>query len=97
MRRDQIIEELRKHRAELEAMGVSSLSLFGSVARGEQAPLSDVDLFFDYSDPDFSLIELVAVQHRIADILGAEADVMTRNSLHRHLRSRIEQSAIRIF
>lgn len=97
MLRDRVIDQLRQHRAELEAMGVSSLSLFGSVARGEQASDSDIDLFFDYADPRFSLIELVAVQRRISDILGAEADVMTRNSLHHHLRSRIEQSAIRVF
>ena len=78
-------------------MGVSTLSLFGSTARDEHGGDSDVDLFFDYADPNFSLVELVAIQRRIADILGAPADVMTRNSLHRSLKSRIERGAIRVY
>jgi uncharacterized protein len=97
MGRDQIIDTLRRHQAELKAMGVATLSLFGSVAREEQGPRSDVDLFFDYDDPDFSLVELVAVKRRIADILGTDADVMTRKSLRRRLRERIERNAIRVF
>ena len=44
MDRNAAIARLRAHEAELRAMGVSGLSLFGSVARGEAGPDSDVDL-----------------------------------------------------
>ena len=44
MDRDTIIARLRRDEAELRALGVASLSLFGSVARGENGPRSDVDL-----------------------------------------------------
>jgi hypothetical protein len=44
--------------------GVARLYLFGSVARHEARPDSDVDLFFDTDNPRFSLIELVDVQER---------------------------------
>jgi predicted nucleotidyltransferase len=71
--------------------------LFGSVARQESKPDSDVDLFFDTNNPRFSLIELVDVQEKVSDILGAETDVMTRASLHPMLRTRIEAEALRVF
>ena len=42
MDRDAVLERLRAHEAELKAMGLARVSLFGSVARGEAGPESDV-------------------------------------------------------
>jgi predicted nucleotidyltransferase len=97
MDREQVIAVLRAHERELRIAGVEHLYVFGSVARNEAGPDSDVDLFFDADDPRFSLIELVDVQDRVSDILGTESDVMTRASLHPMLRPRIEAEALRIF
>ncbi len=93
MDRATAVAKLSAHAGELRAAGVASLYLFGSTARGE----SDVDLFFDYDDPKFSLVELVRVKDRLSAILGVEADVMTRDSLHPMLKTRIEASAVRVF
>jgi uncharacterized protein len=95
--RQQVISSLRAHAAELHRCGVHHLYLFGSVAREEARPDSDVDLFFDTDNPRFSLIELADVRQRIGAILGIEADVMTRGSLHPQLRPRIEADALRVF
>jgi predicted nucleotidyltransferase len=97
MGRDHVIAALRAHEADLHRCGVAHLYLFGSVAREEARADSDVDLFFDTDNPRFSLIELVDVQERVADILHAESDVMTRDSLHPMLRARIEAEALRVF
>jgi predicted nucleotidyltransferase len=97
MDRDHVIATLRAHEANLHRAGVARLYLFGSVARQEARPDSDVDLFFDTDNPRFSLIELVDVQEQVKDILGAETDVMTRASLHPMLRPRIEAEALRVF
>jgi predicted nucleotidyltransferase len=97
MDRSHVITTLRAHEADLHRVGVARLYLFGSVARQEAGPDSDVDLFFDTDNPRFSLIELVDVQERVSDILGAETDVMTRSSLHPMLRQRIEAEAVRVF
>ncbi len=97
MDREQVISLLRAHEAELHRSGVSRLYLFGSVARDQARPDSDVDLFFDTDDPRFSLIELVDVQERVNVILGVESDVMTRASLHPLLRPQIEAKALRVF
>jgi predicted nucleotidyltransferase len=97
MDRDQIVATLRRHRPDLNRLGASSLYLFGSKVRGDAGPASDVDLFFDFVDPHFSLVELIALQDRIADLLHTRADVMSRGSIHPRLRSVIEESAVQVF
>ncbi|MEA2738734.1 MAG: uncharacterized protein QOH05_2041 [Acetobacteraceae bacterium] len=97
MNRDAVIAKLRAREADLHEAGVAQLYLFGSVARQEARPDSDVDLFFDTDNPRFSLIELVDVQNRVSEILGVETDVMTRASLHPRLRERIEAEALLVF
>jgi len=97
MNRDDILAILRGHAADLRHLGASSLFLFGSAARDETGPDSDVDLFFDFEDPRFSLVELVALQDRIAELLHMRADVMSRGSIHPRLRASIEGSAFQVF
>jgi predicted nucleotidyltransferase len=97
MNREHVIERLRAHEADLHRAGVARLFLFGSVARQDPRPDSDVDLFFDTDNPRFSLVELIDIQEQVRDILGTETDVMTRASLHPMLRARIEADALRVF
>ncbi|HVY34795.1 MAG TPA: nucleotidyltransferase domain-containing protein [Caulobacteraceae bacterium] len=97
MERDQVLTTLRRHSADLKDLGASRLFLFGSVAKNEAGPDSDVDLFFDFDSPRFSLIELVALSDRITELLHARADVMSRGSIHPRLRSSIEGSALQVF
>ena len=97
MTKDQILSTLRRHASDLRRLGASSLFLFGSASRNEAGPASDVDLFFDFDDPRFSIVELVALQQRISELLRAPADVMSRGSIHPRLRSSIESSAVQVF
>lgn len=97
MRRDEVIERLKEHEAELKQLGVEHLYLFGSTARNEARPASDVDLFFDHPEGSLGLYELMDVKERAAEILGRKADIMTRRSLHRVLRASIEASALQVF
>ena len=79
---DQAISKLKAHEAALEQLGVQSLYLFGSTARGEARRESDVDRFFDYQEGQFGLFDLMEVREYASRILGLEADVMTRDSIH---------------
>lgn len=97
MDRDFVVGTLRDHADELHGLGVAHLYLFGSVVRQEATADSDVDLFFDTDNPRFSLIDLVDLQDRVSQILGATSDVMTRASLHPMLKQRIEAEALRVF
>ena len=97
MQRDEAIEKLRQHEAELKQLGVQHLYLFGSTARDEARQDSDVDLFFDYEKGALGLFQLMEVKERAAEILGCKADIMTRDSLHKVLRAKIEASAQQVF
>jgi predicted nucleotidyltransferase len=97
MDHDAVLACLRAHEAELKQMGVLSLYLFGSTVRGEAGPDSDVDLFFEYERGNFGLFDLMGVRERTSEILGRKADMMTRNSIHKYLRARIEAEAVPVF
>ena len=86
---------IKAHEAKLRARGVSSVFLFGSTARGEDRPESDVDLFFDHNRG--LGLEVIGIMDRLRDLLPAKADVTTRRSLHPLLRPEIEATAIRVF
>lgn len=97
MDRDSVIAVLRDHQAELQALGAVHVSLFGSVARGAQRPDSDIDVFIEYQNPRFSLIELARLQEVIAGLLPVKVDVMTRDSLHPLIRETVVRSSVRVF
>jgi predicted nucleotidyltransferase len=97
MDRATAIAALKAHEGELKRLGVEHLYLFGSTARGEARDDSDVDLFFDYEKGKFGLFELMDVKERTTSILGHKADIMTRDSLHKALRQRIEATAVLVF
>jgi uncharacterized protein len=98
MKRDQVITLLKRHEPEFRDAGVGALFLFGSVARDQAHNASDIDVFFDLSrSHGFTLFDLVALQQRMQEILGAKVDLMTRSGIHPRRRPRIEADAVRVF
>jgi|SRR6516225_4091004 predicted nucleotidyltransferase len=97
MERNEAISRLREHEAELKQLGVQHLFLFGSTARGNAREDSDVDLFFDYERGKLGLFELMDVKEAAARILGCKTDIMTRDSLHKAIRARVEANAVPVF
>jgi len=92
--RDQVIQRLVGARAELAGLGVRSLDLFGSVARGEASSDSDVDLLVDFDKP-IGLFHFFRVQHRLEEILSCRVDLVMRDAVKRQLRDRIFAEAVR--
>jgi predicted nucleotidyltransferase len=81
MSRDDVIAALREHKQELRAAGVVSLSVFGSTARGDADPDSDVDvavrLADDFSRGGFDYFgRLEELEERLSRILGCKVDVV---------------------
>lgn len=68
--------------------GASNLRVFGSVARGDDRPSSDIDLLVDMA-PDRSLLDVVGLGQDLEDLLDRHVDVLTDGSLHPALRARI--------
>ncbi|WP_119421008.1 nucleotidyltransferase family protein [Desertibaculum subflavum] len=97
MLREDVIARLRAEEAALKRAGVEHLYLFGSVAREQAQPASDVDLYFEHQKGAIGLFDLMDLQERIREILGRPVDLLTKDSLHPMLRPGIEASALRVF
>lgn len=96
MKRDEAITTLRSHSADLARFGVSSLALFGSVARDEAQPASDVDLLVDFSEP-VGLFHLFRLQHYLEELLGVErVDLVTRAGLKPRIKRRVLAEAVHV-
>ena len=78
------LDQLRQRRAEIERLvnqyGAHDIRIFGSVARGEAGRESDIDVLVK-SDHGRSLLDLVAIQHDLAEILGCNGDVVSEGAL----------------
>ena len=97
MTRDEAIARLKQSEDDLKKAGVKHLYLFGSAARNEARPESDVDLFFDYEREDFGLFQLMDVTELATEILGTRTDMIPRDGLHYIVKERIEASAVQVF
>lgn len=88
MNRTEFFDRIATHRAELERAGVRRLGVFGSVARGEAGPESDVDILVEFETaPD--LYDFTALRDRLIEILGRPVDLTTPQALKPRLRSRV--------
>lgn len=96
MKRDEVIAILTARQEELKALEVKSLDLFGSVARDQAGPDSDVDFLVEFTKPG-GLFQLFRVQHYLEDLLGCSVDLGTRKALREHLREPVLEEAIRVF
>lgn len=82
MDKDAVIATLRAHRADLERLGVIHAALFGSVARGEAGPDSDIDIAIDMDyDVVGGLWEYGSLKQHIADLFTGPVDVVNRRKL----------------
>lgn len=94
---DKVLDRLRHHRTALRDAGIVHVSVFGSVARGQAGPASDVDLLVEFAEgetPD--LFRYAELRRAIADWLPG-ADVVDRGSLLPLLEEAVLRDAVRAF
>lgn len=75
---------------------VKQLSLFGSMARGDATPQSDIDLLVEFSERK-SLLSLIALERQFSSLLGREVDLLTEAAISPYLRKRIKQEALVLY
>jgi uncharacterized protein len=89
--------ELRQRRRRLldaaRGHGVRRVRVFGSLARGEEAPTSDVDLLVDL-EPGRTLLDLAAFRREAEDILETPVDVATPDMLKQRIRAEVDTEAV---
>jgi predicted nucleotidyltransferase len=98
MNRQDIIARLRENEAALRKRGVRHAALFGSCARGEERPDSDVDIMIEV-DPSarIGMYEYVAIKDYIAGLFDARVDVVRRDRLRPCVRPAATGDAIYAF
>lgn len=93
MRRDDILAALERHRGKLHDLGVASVAVFGSAARDEAGPASDIDLLVEFDRP-IGMFHFLAVKEELERILGREVDLVTPDALKPHYRERVLEEAV---
>jgi len=101
MDRSAIIDAIASSKPALHAKGVRRLALFGSYARGEAQPASDLDVLVDIDPtlPKFSLVDLASIANLLTDITGIEAHPIERRMLAKDPRfaERIADDIVEVF
>jgi predicted nucleotidyltransferase len=98
MRRDDVMSRLKEAEPNLRAFGVAALYLFGSYARDEARPDSDIDVFIDPAPGKaFGFLPFMDAYEVIQEAVGPNVDYGTRDGLHPLLRPGIEQEAVQVF
>jgi uncharacterized protein len=90
MKRDEVMQLLAAHREELARLGVRSLALFGSIAREEAGPTSDVDLLVEFEGAA-TFDRYMELEAYLEALLGCSVDLVTQRSLKPLLRSSVEK------
>ncbi|HEY9765941.1 MAG TPA: nucleotidyltransferase family protein [Chroococcales cyanobacterium] len=97
MTREEILFLLSSHMGHLRSMGVSSIALFGSVARNEAGPDSDVDILIEFeADAEVGAFEFLDVKEYLEGVLGQEVDLVMPDALRPRLRRMVMEDAIRV-
>lgn len=98
MTRDEIINRIRANAPALRAEDVTKLAIFGSRARGDARPDSDLDVLIEVEpDAKFSLLNLVGVEHIVKDATGLETQATMRRSMTSRMAERIADDITEVF
>lgn len=98
MDRQEIIDVLRRHEGELQRKGVMHAGVFGSRARGEGRPDSDIDILIDLApDTRLGVFDYVDLKDYIAGMFETRVDVATRQGLKPYLRQSVLDDLVHAF
>ena len=93
---EEVLDLLRAHKEVLARRHrVASLSLFGSVARGDPSDESDVDIMVSFDGPT-TVNDFFGTQFYLEDLLGRRVDLVTAKALRPELKPYVEQEAIAV-
>lgn len=95
-----LLDQLHARKDTIAALGrrygARRIRVFGSVARGQERPDSDVDFLVEF-DPGYDLFaQRLPLTRQLADLLGRPVDLVPEHELNRHLRDSILQEAVEL-
>ena len=92
------IARLKAHEAELRALGVERLSLFGSTARGEEGSQSDVDLAARFASvAQVGMFQYAKIADRLEEILTVKVDLVAEPARKARMQIAIDRDRVDVF
>lgn len=91
---DEILKAYREEILQIAAKyGAYNVRVFGSVARGEAKPDSDVDFLVEL-EPQRTLLDQIALMQSLEELLGRKVDMAEPETLHELIRDKVLQEAV---
>lgn len=98
MSRDEALRRLRANETDLRGRHVEALYLFGSTARDEARPDSDIDLLIRFAqDAKIDLFDLAELRLDMTDLLSTEVDVAVSHDGNEAFVARLQRDLVRVF
>ncbi len=94
MKRTEALNIIARHQDDLAQFKVKSLAIFGSVARNEARPDSDIDLLVEFSTP-VGIFEFIDLKEYLESILKVRVDLATEPALKKQMKTQILKEAVR--
>ncbi len=93
-----LLEDLYRQKAAIDAMarryGASRVRVFGSVARGQERPESDVDFLVEFP-PGYDLFtQRLPLAEKLSTLIGRRVDLIPEHELNRHIRQQVLNEAV---
>ena len=96
MRTAKTVAEVRRNRdSDTDAHGITKAGVFGSCARGDMAPGSDIDILVEIRE-DISLLDFIRIKQEVAEAMGQEVDMVEYDALKPRLRDKILSEQVSI-
>jgi predicted nucleotidyltransferase len=95
---EDIRTRLIEAKSTLARAGIAHIAVFGSQARGQAKPESDIDILIEIlPDRKFSIFDLVGAEQTLSEATGLRANAVMRRSLDAKFKARIEPDIVEIF
>lgn len=89
-----VFDQITQHQADLRSLGVVKLQLFGSTARNEATPVSDLDFLVELRENTFR--NYMDTKLYLEDLFGCDVDLVIQDSIKPTLRENILQEAVHV-
>lgn len=96
MRRAEVVRLLTEHRQELAARGVASLSLYGTGARDEADPDSDIDVLVEFNRP-VGFFAFIGIQEYPENLLGSTVDLGALDAIKERIRPAVMRDLVHVY